>query len=295
MYRVIAHSATITGLLILAAAVACAVKSASRQPRPRKSIRPITTACGPATATDGRIVVPTNQVLSPAGRQVAFSGRPTDVALSPGGRWLAVLDRGHVAIIDPRPAKSSPASRTPAAASRESFSRRMASDSWPRTFAAPSACSASATREAEGGQPISLPRSKGPAARTWPTVRPARSRRTGNARPAGRIEGCSPIGLALDPDGKTLWAVLNLRNSLAQIDLTDGKVVREIPSATRRTAWRSSEDKAYVSNWAGRHPEGQDARPAKSGTATPVRVDPRAAHRLRRLGLGRRSGRRPGS
>jgi len=35
---------------------------------------------------EGRIVVPTNQVLSPLGQQVAFSGRPTDVALSPNGR-----------------------------------------------------------------------------------------------------------------------------------------------------------------------------------------------------------------
>ncbi len=35
---------------------------------------------------DGRIVVPTNQVLSPMGRQVAFPGRPTDLALSPDRR-----------------------------------------------------------------------------------------------------------------------------------------------------------------------------------------------------------------
>ena len=41
---------------------------------------------------DGRIVVPTNQVLSPAGRQVGFRGRPTDVVLHPGGRYLAVLN-----------------------------------------------------------------------------------------------------------------------------------------------------------------------------------------------------------
>src|SRR6185312_11064225 len=57
-------------------------------------------------AGDGqRIVVPTNQVLSPAGRQAAFSGRPTDIALSPDGRRLAVLDRSHVAIIDPESAQ----------------------------------------------------------------------------------------------------------------------------------------------------------------------------------------------
>src|SRR5205823_10507132 len=49
-----------------------------------------------------RTVVPTNQVLAPAGRQVAFSGRPTDIALSPNGGWLAVLERSHVVIIDPK-------------------------------------------------------------------------------------------------------------------------------------------------------------------------------------------------
>ena len=41
---------------------------------------------------DGRIVVPTNQVLAPAGRQVDFRGRPTDLALHPDGRLLAVLN-----------------------------------------------------------------------------------------------------------------------------------------------------------------------------------------------------------
>src|SRR4051794_2020494 len=53
----------------------------------------------------GKIVVPTNQVLSPAGRQVTFSGRPTDVALSPDGRWLAVLENSRVTTIDPNSGK----------------------------------------------------------------------------------------------------------------------------------------------------------------------------------------------
>ncbi len=50
---------------------------------------------------EGRVVVPTNQVLSPLGRQVAFSGRPTDVSLSPNDRWLAVLSQYEVLIINP--------------------------------------------------------------------------------------------------------------------------------------------------------------------------------------------------
>src|SRR4051794_28436148 len=52
-----------------------------------------------------RIVVPTNQVLSPVGRQVAYDGRPVDMALSPDGRWLAVLDRASVLLVDPAEGK----------------------------------------------------------------------------------------------------------------------------------------------------------------------------------------------
>src|SRR6187551_3042315 len=45
---------------------------------------------------DGRIIVPTNQVLTPAGRQVIVGGRPSDIALSPDGHWLAVLNLREV-------------------------------------------------------------------------------------------------------------------------------------------------------------------------------------------------------
>ena len=49
---------------------------------------------------DGRIIVPTNQVLKPAGRQITFPGRPNDVALSPDRRLLAVLSQKEVLSID---------------------------------------------------------------------------------------------------------------------------------------------------------------------------------------------------
>src|SRR6185369_13273308 len=49
---------------------------------------------------DGRVIVPTNQILSPAGRQVIVGGRPTDVALSPDGRWLAVQNFRDVMVVD---------------------------------------------------------------------------------------------------------------------------------------------------------------------------------------------------
>jgi hypothetical protein len=48
---------------------------------------------------DGSVVVTTNQVLTPAGRQVEFRGRPLSVVLSPDGRTAAFLNGTNQAII----------------------------------------------------------------------------------------------------------------------------------------------------------------------------------------------------
>jgi len=42
---------------------------------------------------DGSILVPTNQLLRPAGFQVYFPGRPVDVALTPDKKRLLVKNR----------------------------------------------------------------------------------------------------------------------------------------------------------------------------------------------------------
>src|SRR5688572_1571032 len=49
--------------------------------------------------TDGSVVITTNQVLTPAGRQVEFQGRPLAVALSPDRRTAAFLNGTYQAII----------------------------------------------------------------------------------------------------------------------------------------------------------------------------------------------------
>ena len=48
---------------------------------------------------DGSILVPTNQLLRPAGFQIVFPGRPVDLALSPDGKWLAVLNKNSLDLI----------------------------------------------------------------------------------------------------------------------------------------------------------------------------------------------------
>src|SRR4051794_7409075 len=50
---------------------------------------------------DGRIVVPTNQILRPAGTQVTFAGRPVDLLLIEGGRLLVAKNMRDLVFIDP--------------------------------------------------------------------------------------------------------------------------------------------------------------------------------------------------
>src|SRR5438270_6256113 len=49
---------------------------------------------------DGRIVVPTNQILKPAGKQVTFPGRPVDLAFADDGRTLVVKNMSNLVFLD---------------------------------------------------------------------------------------------------------------------------------------------------------------------------------------------------
>src|SRR5437588_2331883 len=50
---------------------------------------------------DGRIVVPTNQILQPAGKQVTFPGRPVDLLLIDDGRTLVAKNMRDLVFLDP--------------------------------------------------------------------------------------------------------------------------------------------------------------------------------------------------
>jgi len=49
---------------------------------------------------DGRILVPTNQILQPAGTQITFPGRPVDLVLADDGKTLVVLNLRDLVFID---------------------------------------------------------------------------------------------------------------------------------------------------------------------------------------------------
>jgi YVTN family beta-propeller protein len=222
---------------------------------------------------DGRIVVPTNQVLSPAGRQMAFSGRPTDVALSPNGKWLAVLDRGQVLLIDP--VAGQVVSRISHASG--SYAGIVFTPDSKRILASNIRGSIGVFEVEEDGEleklpPIDLPVRKGRRGENLANSETGPQSPNAKELPGADARNALPVGLVIGKDGTTLWAALNMRNSLAQIDLATGKVLREIPVGNAPYGVTLVGDKAYVSNWAGRHP-GTDDTAAKSGSASPVRVD----------------------
>jgi YVTN family beta-propeller protein len=232
---------------------------------------------------DGKIVVPTNQVLSPAGRQVSISGRPVDVALSADGRWLGVLESGRVSIVDPIGGKV--VSRV-AHAGGGSFTGIVFSPDNKRLFASTVRGSIGVyevkdTGELEVEAPIRVPTVGAPRGEDsaagpggpQPADKTATAKgKKGESKAEG--DGKNAVGgLAIDREGRMLWAVLNMRNTLAGFDLTSGKLVREIAVGNAPYGVLILGQRAYVTNWAGRHPGRSDTQ-AESGTASPVRVDP---------------------
>ena len=199
----------------------------------------------------GRIIVPTNQVLSPAGRQVIVGGRPTDVALAPNGRWLAVLNLNEVMLVDVDSAEV--ISRAPNKGG--SFKGIVFTPDGTRIYASSTKGSihvydVSADGQLSAADPIALP-----------------GKRT------GRGGGALPVGLAMHNDGKSMLVALNAKNALGEIDLATGQVVREIPVGNAPYDVAVVGKHAYVSNWAGRLPA-DDSSTGPSGDAAPVRVDP---------------------
>lgn len=218
---------------------------------------------------DGRIVVPTNQVLSPAGRQVDFSGRPTDVALSPDGRWLAVLNSKDVLMIHPDSASVAHVQRNDAA----SYTGILFSPDGKTLYA-----STLPDRKRAAGLAVFSVLEDG----KLQPAEPIRLSKAGDAAredvvqvPATDVSASEiPAGLCMTKDGKRLFVVLNLSNRLVEWDFESKQVARAVAVGSAPYGVAIANGKAYVSNWGGPRPKtGEPTGPA--GRGTPVLVDPR--------------------
>ena len=220
--------------------------------------------------SNGTILVPTGQTLQPAGGHYTFDGRPIDMALRPDGRIVALLLPDSILLFDLRkneflpqsvPGQHgfgglawSPDGRTLYAGGRTAGRRGRG-----RETASILVTTFNANGEPENEEPIVLPFN-------------SRIRPNGNAREA------SVGGLALSPDGKTLYAALFNNCTLAVIDLSSydpasgSAKICEVPtgSSPERVVVSPRGDRIYVSNRGGKVPETGDTE----DRTDPVVVDP---------------------
>jgi YVTN family beta-propeller protein len=202
---------------------------------------------------DGSIVLPTNQVLRPAGEELTFPGRPVDCILTDRGRTLVVKNLQDLIFIDtaaeqirqmlplPRPAKKDEKLYFSVVGMAVDGDRVYASDSdrYVRV----------ARRQKDGNYaweaPIEIPP---PAVKGSP----------------------NPAGLTVAPDG-ALWVAATRSNCV----LRQGKNGFEsVPVGVAPFAVCCPRaDRCYVTNWGGDPPRPDDPQSLSSGT--PVRIDAR--------------------
>ena len=200
---------------------------------------------------DGSVVLSTNQVLSPAGRQVEFRGRSNAVTLSPDRKTAALLNGGYKAIILVDLETDKVKQEFEAAGPSASFSGILYSKDGKALYASQATGNLIIAKVADDGtisldQVVKLPLS--------------------TVHYPGTQGNSYPGGLALSEDGKTLYICLNRNNALGVFDLSSRTIVKQIPVGNAPTNVVVSGDKAYVSNRGGRPAHEGDFTVDSSGT-----------------------------
>jgi YVTN family beta-propeller protein len=202
---------------------------------------------------DGSIVLPTNQVLRPAGRHLTFPGRPVDCVLTDHGGTLVVKNLQDLVFIDttsnqirqtlslPRPVKKDEKLYFSVVGLAVDGDRVYASDSDRHVRVARRQKDGSCAWEA----PIEI---------QLPEV-------TGSPHPAG-------LGFA--PDG-ALWVTATRANKVLR--LGNGKSEAVAVGVAPFAICCPRADRCYVTNWGGDPPRPGDPQSLSSGT--PVRIDAR--------------------
>ncbi len=205
--------------------------------------------------SDGRIVVPTNQILKPAGKQLTFPGRPVDLAFANDGKTLVVKNMRDLVFIDvaTRAIKQTLPSPKPGQTGRgPGFSVVGLLVQGKRVFVT-DALNHVAVAESEGdGQwhwVASLEVEK-------PEVR-------GAANPAGIARQSDKEIWVTSTRGNCVHLFTELNQTAAQSVAVGVAPYMVCPVAP---------DRVYVTNWGGDVPKAGD--PMGNSSGTPIRIDP---------------------
>jgi len=221
----------------------------------------------------GRVVVPSNQVLEPAGAQVPVPGRPTDLALSPDGRWLAATTNDTVRLFTADGQLTSVAKISGASYKGLLFSpdsRELYVSTVPSRR--DDAAGGTVVRfELEGEGELER---KDELAFARPDAPHEPDRKL--AADQTNVFGTKhlPAGMAWSEDGTHLLVALNLSNELAVVERATQKIVRRIPVGNAPHDVAVIGERAFVSDFGGRLPTA-DSTTGPAGIGRPVRVDPK--------------------
>src|ERR1041385_1209453 len=226
-------------------------------------------------AGPNRFVTPANQILTPAGLQVELPGlRPQAMALSPDGRLLAVSGKtSELLLIDPISG---------------ALLQRVALPSEKEADPEPDPVSENILDPDKDGQVSYTGLIFSPDGRRIFLSNVNGSVKVFEVDPQHRVSGLFtiplppahalgrkadiPSGLALSPDGRRLYVVLNLTNQLAELDALNGNLLHRWNVGVAPYDVVLVGAKAYVSNWGGRRPGANDVT-GPAGRGTSVRVD----------------------
>lgn len=197
---------------------------------------------------DGTFVVPTTQVLNPAGTTVEFPGRPVGIAVHPEDRLLAIKNRSDVVFFDFADRRVVQTLSLPKGGSAFCGIAWSADGSRVWTTAAEAAIHC-AERGGDGAfawvKTINLPGPEGKGA-------------------------SAPGGFALDEAGGLLYVALSRNNSVGVVDIVSGTVLTEIPVGIAPYDVLLHDGQAYVTNWGGRRPTPGDITGPTSGSRAVV-------------------------
>jgi YVTN family beta-propeller protein len=204
---------------------------------------------------DGRIVVPTNQVLRPAGRQITFPGRPVDLALAEDGKVLVVKSNRSLEFIDLATGRvKQTLTLASVGSSKPGFGVVGLVVHGGRVYAS----------DAQGQVRVAERKADGKYTLADQHIDLARPRVGGLAHPAG---------MALLP-GDELMATSTRGNNVQVVNLASGQVGQVVGVGVAPFGVLPvGPGRCYVTNWGGDAPGAGDAQALSSGT--PIRIDPR--------------------
>ena len=197
---------------------------------------------------DGTYMVATQQIIDPAGESILFPGRPVDLALRPDGSLLAVKNKSDLVFVD------------------------MATRVLRQTLVLPkggnSHCGIVWTRDGKG---VWTSESSGALyfAQCNPDGRFAWVKEM-EIRLPGLNDKPAPGGFFLDEDNGRMYVALSRNNSLGIVNLSTKKIEHEIPVGIAPYSVLCRSTKAYVTNWGGRRPGGDDVTGPTSGSRAVV-------------------------